>query len=144
MKSMKTMLVAALVAGSLLAGGTAVFAQANGGAPGARGARGPMNADTMVTRLQTALGETNKLSDAQIPKVKAVFDDQIKKQTDLRNDTTIARADMATKRAAIQKETSDALKAILTPAQFTIYEALPQGGRGGRGGAGGGAPAPAN
>jgi hypothetical protein len=84
------------------------------------------------------------LSDAQIPKVKAVFDDQIKKQTDLRNDTTIARADMATKRAAIQKETSDALKAILTPAQFTIYEALPQGGRGGRGGAGGGAPAPAN
>jgi Spy/CpxP family protein refolding chaperone len=136
MKSMKTMLVAALVAGSLLAGGTAVFAQANGGAPGApgaRGARGPMNADTMVTRLQTALGETNKLSDAQIPKVKAVFDDQIKKQTDLRNDTTIARA-----------ETSDALKAILTPAQFTIYEALPQGGRGGRGGAGGGAPAPAN
>ena len=144
---MKTMLVAALVAGSLLAGSTAVFAQANGGAPAARGARGPLSADAMLTRLQTALGETNKLSDAQIPKVKAAFENQIKKMTDLRNDTTIAQADRATKRAAIQTETSDALKAILTPAQFTIYQALPQGGRGAgrRGPAGGGAaPAPAN
>lgn len=142
---MKTMLVAAFVVGSLFACNTEVLAQAGGapgaGAPGGRGGRGgAMTSDAMLTRLQTALGETNKLSDAQIPKVKAVFDDQIKKIADLRADTTIAQADRATKRAAIQTETSNALKAILTPAQFTIYQSLPQGGRGGRGGgAGGGA-----
>jgi Spy/CpxP family protein refolding chaperone len=146
MKSMKTMLVAALVVGSLFACNTEVLAQAGGGAgaPGAggRGGRGgAMTSDAMLTRLQTALGETNKLSDAQIPKVKAVFDDQIKKMTDMRNDTTIAQADRATKRTAIQTEANDALKAILTPAQFTIYQAtLQRGGRGARGGAGGGAP----
>jgi hypothetical protein len=69
--------------------------------------------------------------------VKAVFDDMIKKMTDLRTDTTIARADRATKRNAIQTEASDALKAILTPAQFTAYQSLPRPGRpGGAGGAG--------
>ena len=151
------MLVAALVAGSLLAGSAVLQAQpaANppaGAPPGGGGPRAGgrmMTSDAMMTRLQTALGETNKLSDAQIPKVKPAFDDQIKKMTDLRNDTTVAQADRATKRTAIQTETTDALKAILTPAQFTIYESLPQGGRGGRragaggGGAGGGGAPPA-
>jgi len=154
MKSMKPMLVAALVAGSLFVSNTVVLAQA-GGAPGAGAGAPPagggprgrmMTSDAMLTRLQTALGETNKLSDAQVPKVKAVFDDQIKKMTDLRNDTSVAQEDRAAKRTAIQKETTDALKAILTPAQLTIYESLPQGGRrrgGGGGGANGGGAAPA-
>ena len=97
----------------------------------------------MMRRLEAALGETNKLSEAQIPKVKAVFDDQIKKMMDLRNDTTIARADLAAKRMAIQKETAEALKAVLTPAQFTIYQSSPRvGGR--AVGGGGAAPAPGN
>jgi pyruvate/2-oxoglutarate dehydrogenase complex dihydrolipoamide acyltransferase (E2) component len=142
MKLMKPMLVAALVVGSLLAGSAVLQAQpaANppaGAPPGGGGPRAGgrmMTSDAMMTRLQTALGETNKLSDAQIPKVKAVFDDQVKKMTDLRNDTTIAQADRATKRTAIQTETTDALKAVLTPAQFTIYQSLPRGG-GRRGGA---------
>ena len=158
MKLSKSLIIAALVAGSLVAGSAVLQAQNNtntppAGAPPAGGPRGGgrmMSSDAMLMRLQTALGETNKLSDAQIPKVKAAFDDQIKKMTDLRNDTTVAQEDRAAKRTAIQKETSDALKAILTPAQFTIYESLPQGGRGRRGGAGGGAgggggaPAPGN
>jgi Spy/CpxP family protein refolding chaperone len=152
MKSMKSLLVAALVVGSLFACNTEVLAQAGGagapgagaGAPGGGGRRGgAMTSDAMLTRLQTALGETNKLSDAQLPKVKAVFDDQIKKMTDLRNDTTTAPADRVTKRTAIQKETTDALKAILTPAQFKIYQSLPLGGRRAGGGGGGAPPAPA-
>ena len=143
---MKPLLVAALVVGSLFACNTEVLAQAGGaGAPGGGRRGGAMTSDAMLTRLQTALGETNKLSDAQIPKVKAVFDDQIKKMTDLRADTTIAPADRAAKRTAIQKETAEALKAILTPAQFKIYQSLPLGGRraGGGGAGGGAAPAPA-
>jgi hypothetical protein len=163
MKSMKTMLVAALVVGSLFVCDTVLFAQAGGGAGAAGGGAGAagggarrgggraMTSDSMMTRLETALGQTNKLSEAQIPKVKAVFDDQIKKQTALRNDTTVAQADRATKRRDIQTAANDQLKAILTPAQFTIYQSTNQRGnaRGGRrggaagGGAAGGGAAPA-
>jgi hypothetical protein len=159
MKSMKPMLVAALVVGSLLACSTATFAQAGGapgGAPGAgapgggRGGRGgPQTSDTLITRFQTALGDTNKLSDAIVAKVKPVLDTMIKKQTDLRADTTVTPADMPTKMAAITTEASDAIKAIVTPAQFAIIQPLLQRGgrgggrRGGGGGGGGAAPAPA-
>ena len=156
---MKPMLVAALVVGSLLACSTATFAQAGGapgGAPGAgapgggRGGRGgPQTSDTLITRFQTALGDTNKLSDAIVAKVKPVLDTMIKKQTDLRADTTVTPADMPTKMAAITTEASDAIKAIVTPAQFAIIQPLLQRGgrgggrRGGGGGGGGAAPAPA-
>ena len=111
-----------------------------------------MNADALLTRLETALGTTNKLSEAQLPKVKAVFEKEAKDMTALRPAggggaqlTQEERDAMTAKRTAITKEVSDSLKAILNPEQFKIYEALPQGGRGGgrRGGAGGGAP-PAN
>jgi phage-related protein len=135
MKSTKTLLVAALVVGSLFAVNTAVFAQAGGGRA--------QTSDAMITRFQTALGETNKLTEAELPKVKTVLDDMIKKNTDLRADTTIAQADRATKRTAITTEASDALKAILTPAQFTIVQPLLQRGGGRRGGAAAPAPAPA-
>jgi hypothetical protein len=102
-----------------------------------------MAANAMMRRLETALGETNKLSEAQLPKVKAVFDDQVKKMLDLRNDTTAARTDLAAKRMAIQKETAEALKAVLTPDQFAVYQSSPRvGGR--AVGGGGAAPAPGN
>jgi hypothetical protein len=147
MKSTKTILVAALVVGSLFAVNTAVFAQAGGGGGGAAGGgrRGAMTSDAMITRFQTALGETNKLTEAELPKVKTVLDDMIKKNADLRADTTIAAADRATKRTAITTEASDAIKAIVTADQFKIIQPLLQ--RGNRRGAGGGAapaPAPAN
>jgi phage-related protein len=136
MKLTKTILVAALVVGGLFAGNTAVFAQAGGGG------RAPMTSDSMITRFQTALGETNKLTDAEIPQVKTVLDTMIKQQADLRADTTVVQADRSTKRKAITKEATDALKPIVTPAQFKVIQPLLQrGGR--RGGAGGGAPVPA-
>lgn len=148
MKLSRSLIIAAVAACSLFAGGAVLQAQnatnppPAGAPPGGvpRGGGRMMTSDAMLTRLQNAFGEANKLSDAQIPKVKAVFDGQIKKMTDLRNDTTIAQADRAAKRTAIQTETTDALKAVLTPAQFTIYQSLPRmGGR-----RGGGAPAPGN
>ena len=145
---MKSMVIAALVVGSLFACSTATFAQAGGGAGGAGGGgRRAMTSDAMITRFQTALGETNKLTDAEIPQVKAVLDDMIKKVADLRADTTIAPADRAAKRTAIVTEATGALKAIVTADQFKIIQPLLQ--RGNRRGAGGGAapapaPAPAN
>jgi pyruvate/2-oxoglutarate dehydrogenase complex dihydrolipoamide acyltransferase (E2) component len=150
MKLSKSLIVAAFVVGSLCVGSAVLQAQTGTNMPptvpppGIPRAGGQMMAaNAMMTRLRAALGETNKLSEAQIPKVKAVFDDQIKKMMDLRNDTTVARADLAAKRMAIQKETAEALKAVLTPAQFTIYQSFPRvGGR--PAGGGGAAPAPGN
>lgn|GEM_PF-5998329 len=84
------MIVAALVAGSLFAGAAALQAQTGTNPPPAVPPPGlprvggqMMAADAMMRRLQAALGETNKLSDAQLPKVRAVFDDQTKKLMDL-------------------------------------------------------------
>jgi hypothetical protein len=151
MKLTKTMLVAALVVGSLFAGSTALFAQAGGGGAGGAGGAGgggrrggAQTPAAMIARFQTALGDANKLTDDEITKVTPVLDNMIKEQTALRADTTTAAADKATKRTAITTEASDALKAIVTPAQFTIIQPLLQRGGGRRGGGGGGAaPAPA-
>ena len=155
MKLTKPLLFAALVAGSLFTGSLTLQAQnapaappAGGPGAGARGARGAATSDTLITRFQAALGETNKLSDAVVAKIKPVLDIMIKAQADLRDDTSIAQAERATKRAAIVTTASDAIKAIVTPAQFTIIQPLLQaggrGGRGARGGAGGGGAAPGN
>lgn len=144
---MKSMVVAALVASSLFACSTAVFAQAGGGAGagGGGGGRrgGAMTSDAMITRFQTALGETNKLSDDVVVKVKPVLDTMIKKQTDLRADTTLSQEDRMTKRTAITTEASDAIKAIVTADQFKVIQPLLQRGGGRRGGAGGGGTPPA-
>ncbi len=148
MKLTKTIMVAALVAGGLFTCNTSVLAQAGGGAPaaggpGGGGRRGAMTSEAMITRFQTALGETNKLSDDVVAKVKPVLDDMIKKIADLRADTTVAPADQRTKRTAITKEATDAIKAIVTADQFKVIQPLLQRGGGRRGGNGGGAPAAA-
>src|SRR5476649_2244308 len=148
MKSMKSMMVAALAVGTLFACNTAVLAQPAGGAGtppagGGGGRGGPMTSDALIARFQTALGDTNKLSDDIIAKVKPVLDDMIKKVTDLRADQSLSPEDRTTKRTAIMTEASDALKAIVTADQFTVIQPiLQQAGRGGRRGGGGGAPPP--
>lgn len=150
MKLLKSLIIAAFAAGSLFAGSTALQAQTGTNVPPTvpppglpRPGGQMMAANAMMRRLETTLGGTNKLSEKQIPKVKAVFDDQTKKMMDLRNDTTTARTDLAAKRMAIQKETAEALKAVLTPDQFAIYQSSPRvGGR--AVGGGGAAPAPGN
>ena len=143
---MKSIMVVALVVGSLFLCSTATFAQAGGGGggrggAGGRGGRGAMNSTNMIARFQTALGDANKLTDEEIAKITPVLDDMIKKLADLQADTTTAAADKAAKRTEIRTAASDSIKAIVTPAQFTIIQPLLQGGRGGRGGRGGGAPA---
>jgi Spy/CpxP family protein refolding chaperone len=131
---MKTMLMAALAAGTLLACTSPLLAQdatntPPAGAPGGGGGG--------------RLGDTNKLSDDIIAKVKPVLDDMIKKVTDLRADQSLSPEDRTTKRTAIMTEASDALKAIVTADQFTVIQPiLQQAGRGGRRGGGGGAPPP--
>jgi hypothetical protein len=146
---MKKMLIVALAAGALFACGSPLLAQdANtpppGGAPGGGRRGGPMTTDALIARIQMALGDTNKLTDVELPKVKTVLDDMIKKQTDLRADQSLSPEDRTTKRTAILKDATDAIKAILTADQFAIVQPiLQQAGRGRRGGGGpGGAGGP--
>ena len=78
----------------------------------------------------------------QIPKVKAVLADQRQKIGDLRADTSLSQQDRRTQMMDIRTGVTAKMKDILTPDQFTKYQALTQrGGR--RGGIGGGAPPPA-
>ena len=139
MKSMKSMLIAALAMGALLVGNSTLLAQdnsTNAAPPAARGNRGGRGAMT-IDQLTKALN----LTDDQKPKVQAVLDDQTKQMADLRADTTLSNADRRTKMQAIRTDITAKMKAILTDEQFTNYQAMiPQRGAR-RGGAGGNPPA---
>ena len=86
------------------------------------------------------------LTAEQVPKVKAVLDEQRTKMGELRNETD--QEARRTKGQALRAETTAKMKAILTPEQFTKYEKMGAGMRGNRppggapGGAGGDRPAP--
>jgi Spy/CpxP family protein refolding chaperone len=142
MKQTKSLLIAALVAGSLFACNTALLAQDStntppaGGPPPGGGMRGRMMGPT-VEQLTTNLD----LTADEIPKVQAVLDDQKKKMADMRADTTLSREDRRTKMTDIRTDVTAKMKDILTPDQFTKYQALTKrGGRRGGGNNGGGTP----
>lgn len=139
MKLNQTLMIAALIAGSVFAADVAVRAQdstnkpAVGAPPGGPGARGRANFDNIATQLA--------LTDDQKTKAKPVFEEMQQKMRDARQDTTITNP---TERRAKNKEIRDAttakLKAILTPEQLVKWEKMGQGQRR-PGGAGGPPPA---
>jgi|ERR1017187_1923569 Spy/CpxP family protein refolding chaperone len=142
MKLNKTLMIAALIAGSVFAADVAVRAQdstnkpAASTPPGGPGARGRMNFDNIATQLA--------LTDEQKTKVKPIFDEMMQKQRDLRQDTAVTDP---TERRAKMKEIRDAattkLKEIpLTQEQLDKWAKMGQGGQR-RPGAGAGAPPPA-
>ena len=141
MKLNKTLMIAALVAGSVFAADIAVRAQDStntppaGGPPGGgqRGRGGP-SIEMLTTNLS--------LTADQIPKVKAVLDEQRQKMGELRNETD--QQVLRTKMQALRTDTTAKMKEILTAEQFAKYEKMGPGMRGNRppGGAPGGAGAP--
>ena len=111
---------------------------AQGGGGGGQGGRGGgmmMTSDQRVARIDTAVGP---LTDDQKTKIKAIYDADQKKMTDMR---TAQDPDMMTKMQAMRTDENKQIRALLTPDQQTKFDAMPQG-RGGRGGGGapGGAP----
>ena len=108
---------------------------AGGGSSG--GARGG-SADAQLTALETALGPTNKLNEAQRTKVKAALEDQSKKLADLAADDSVQGADRTAKRQAIRDETNNKIKDIVSAQQYAGWEQISQRGGRGRGGGGGG------
>lgn len=129
MRITKIHLAAALALGSLLACGTAGFAQdatpsgtnQAGAAQPAGKKRGPGG----IERLTIALS----LTDEQKPKVEAALKEFREKQQELRKDTSLAQAERRTKFAALTEENDKVMKGILTPEQFDKYKAMRFGGR---------------
>lgn len=141
MKLNKTLMIAALVAGSVFAADIAVRAQDSTNTPpagsppggGQRGRGGP-SIEMLTTNLS--------LTADQIPKVKAALDEQRQKMGELRNETD--QQVRRTKMQALRTDTTAKMKEILTAEQFAKYEKMGPGMRGNRppGGAPGGAGAP--
>ena len=125
MKLSKSLIIAALAAGSLFAGSAALQAQNATNPPpagpppaGARGMRGGSNIEQLATTL--------KLDDATKAKVKTILDDQQKKIAALRADTTLPQADLRTKMQAIRDDTTKQMKAVLTADQFDQWQKMSQ------------------
>jgi periplasmic protein CpxP/Spy len=145
MKVSKTMIIAALVAGNLLAWNVAVRAAdtntppakpAPGGPPqgqrpGGGMMRGGPNLDQMAQQLN--------LTDDQKAKVKTILENRDKKMAEFRGDNSASQEDRRAKMQALREETSTQMKAVLTPEQFEKWQQMsPRGRR--QGGPAGGPP----
>jgi Spy/CpxP family protein refolding chaperone len=99
-----------------------MMAQGGGG-----GGRMQMTSDQRVARLDTAVGP---LTGDQKTKIKAIYDADAKKRSDLANDP-----DMRTKMMTIMTDERTKIRALLTADQQKKFDAMPQRGPGGGGGA---------
>jgi Spy/CpxP family protein refolding chaperone len=85
-----------------------------------------------------AIDKAVTLTDAEKPKVKSALEDLTKAMTDAR---AADQSERRTKMTAARDDFNKKMKDILTPEQYTKFEAMPRGGRRNGGGGGGGAPA---
>ena len=112
----------------------AVPMMAQGGGGGGRGGMAP---DAQVAALDTAVTLTADQKTAALK----IYTDGAAKMTALRG-ANPPDPDARTKMMAIRTDENSAIRALLTDAQKTKFDAMPQPGRRGGGGApGGGAPA---
>jgi Spy/CpxP family protein refolding chaperone len=123
MKMTKTLVLAALVAGSLCAAGTLQAQDAPKGKPpgGAPGMRGTQGFEMMAKQLD--------LTEDQKPKVKAIMEDMAQKMRDLLADTSVAKADKATKAKEHREAANAKLKEVLTAEQYAKWETMTHRGR---------------
>ena len=123
--------MAIIAATAVLAVSPAVLAQTNnqaGGAAAGGAGRGGFGGRTNAVTVES-LDKTLTLTEAEKPKVKSALEEYNKALTEARQaDPTERRTKVATARTDLDKK----MKEILTPEQYTKYEAMP--GRGGRNG----------
>ncbi len=137
---MKKSILNAVVIFTLLAGGTAIYAQAppeQGGGQWGQGQRQPMTADQ---RLQNMTRQLN-LSEAQQQQIKPILENESKQMQALREDSSVAPEDRRSKMMQIRQETSGQIKPILNADQQKQYDEMMNRGRG-RGMGGPGQPPP--
>jgi len=117
----KLSLVLAVALGTLVACNLASAQES-----GKKGRGGRMSAEQRVDHMKQQLN----LTDEQVPKVKAAFEEQQKKMQELRGETD--QQARRTKMREIMEQTNTKLKGILTDEQFKkLREASPYGKRGG-------------
>jgi Spy/CpxP family protein refolding chaperone len=133
MKVTKPMIIAALVAGNLLAWNLASRAADTNTPPagtppaGQRGPGGPGGGggfDRLAQQLE--------LTADQKPKVQAIIDASRQKMMELRQDTSLSQDDRTAKRKALRDDLTSQMKAVLTPEQFDKWQKMPPPGRGPR------------
>ncbi|HSU57524.1 MAG TPA: hypothetical protein VLT36_26015 [Candidatus Dormibacteraeota bacterium] len=117
----------ALALMGMLACSTVAFAQDNKEEKGKGGKRGMPTVEQMMDRIDQAV----TLTDAQKPKVKAVVEETHKQMEGMAD---VPQDQRREKMQSIRADQDKKLKDILTPEQYTKYEAMPRGGRGGKGG----------
>ena len=128
MKLNKLSMIVALAVGSLLACTTLATAQETN-TPPPKGKRNMMTVDQRLDMMKQRLS----LTDEQVPKVKAVLEDSNKQMAEIRQAPQEERRD---KMMALRDEEHKKMKGILTPEQYTKYEAMGPGGKKGGGGGG--------
>ena len=128
MKLNKTLMMAALIAGSLFTADVAVRAQIATNSPpaganrqGGPAARGRMNFDAIAKRLA--------LTDDQKTKAKPVFVEMMQKMRDLRQDSSLQPADRRAKVKEIRDAATVKLKDILTAEQLDKWQKMGPGNR---------------
>lgn len=125
------MMMAALVAGSLLAGNVATQAQdSTNMAPAAPTAPSPGNGAMRprglnIDSIATQLG----LTDDQKTKVKAAMDDMMQQVRALRSDTSLDQDARRAKIKDLRTDMNAKIKDILTPEQYTKWQQIGPGNR---------------
>ena len=123
MKLNKTLMMTALVVGSLWTGSMALQAQDSTSTNSATPA--PQRPRMGSDGLMKSLG----LTDDQKTKAKPVFDDMMTQMRSLRGDTTLSPTDKRAKMKQIRDDATTKLKDILTPDQLAKWQKMGPGSR---------------
>ena len=121
MKANKTMLIAALAAGSLLVWSPALRAGDTNLPPSTPPAGAPPAGRPPGGGFERMAEQLNLTAD-QKTKVQSIMDTQRQKMLDLRNDASLSPEDKQAKRKIVAEEMSQQMKAVLTPEQFDKWE----------------------
>ena len=121
MKSTKTLLIAALAAGALLAGSSALRAQDATNTP-------PAGEHSPGMKSHPDLAKQLDLTDAQKPKVEAIRKNATEKGRALREDTSLTPEEKRAKAKAIREDTATQMKGVLTPEQFAKWQEMSKRG----------------
>ncbi|HEX9046107.1 MAG TPA: hypothetical protein VF988_03695 [Verrucomicrobiae bacterium] len=128
MKLNNTLVMAALIAGSLFAADVAARAQDTTNTPTPHG-RPPLSPALRARFNFDFLAQQLALSEDQKPKAKSVFEDMQQQFAALRRDTTVQGAVRAAKIKEIQDGATTKLKEVLTPEQLAKWQKLVIGTR---------------